>query len=70
MANITLHNLADEIVSGVSLFDDSESFMLEITDGEVIIGGVNACTPITDILQGTTKIDTCLTICPPQPPIA
>jgi hypothetical protein len=70
MTSIILHDLVDKDISGVSLFNDSESFMVEITDGEATMGGANVCTVITDILQGTGKMDTCITICNLQPPVS
>jgi hypothetical protein len=70
MANITLQNLVDTNISGVSLFDDSENFMIEITNDEVITGGVRVCNILSHAIELTGKMDTCLTICPPQPPIA
>jgi hypothetical protein len=73
MANITLQDLVNANINGIALFNDSEDFMIEITEDETVIGGLNCCETISEFLttiKDTGKIDTCLTICPPQPPIA
>lgn len=36
MANIVIDNLSDYNVSGSELFDDSESFLQELTEGELM----------------------------------
>jgi hypothetical protein len=48
MANIQVDKLLNQGISGAQLFNDSESFMIELSDdSEQIIGGIGACTKIS-----------------------
>jgi hypothetical protein len=40
MTDIKVKNLSDRDVSGFDLFDDSENFMVELSDDNNVLGGV------------------------------
>ncbi|MFM2311234.1 MAG: hypothetical protein RLZZ04_510 [Cyanobacteriota bacterium] len=45
MSEIKIQDLSTDIISGTNLFDDSENFMIELSDdNEQILGGIG-CRP-------------------------
>ena len=60
MANINIENISDLDLNGNELFEDSESFMTELSDDseqQAIIGGARSdCTLITYISCGQTVV--------------
>jgi hypothetical protein len=53
MADINVNDLVIHNTSGTNLFDDSESFMKELTDdSEQVIGGIHMCWAKTGLCGG------------------
>lgn len=56
MANINIENISDLALNGNDLFQDSESFMTELSDDseqDSIMGGLGGCTLTVQCARGT-----------------